>query len=67
MTDDREHRRQIVNLEKERRDMLVVIDTLQQILGRAEAALKDNKEMYNYVFTTSAKWSMSWKPESRHE
>jgi hypothetical protein len=62
---EKEYRREINNLEKERKDLLVVIDTLQQVLGRAESALKDNKEMYDYVFTTSGKWVLNWKPETK--
>jgi len=62
--DIKEYRRQISNMSKERQDMLVVIDTLQQILGRAESIVKElNKEKYDYVFSQAAKWSMNWKPE----
>lgn len=60
---EKQLRKELHDLQLEKRDMLVVIDTLQQVLGRAENALKDNKEMYDYVFTTSAKWSLNWKPE----
>jgi len=62
--DIKEYRRQISNMSKERQDMLVVIDTLQQILGRAESIVKElDKEKYDYVFSPAAKWSMNWKPE----
>jgi hypothetical protein len=62
--DIKEYRRQISNMSKERQDMLVVIDTLQQILGRAESIVKElDKEKYDYVFSQAAKWSMNWKPE----
>jgi hypothetical protein len=62
--DIKEYRRQISNMAKERQDMLVVIDTLQQILGRAESIVKElDKEKYDYVFSQAAKWSMNWKPE----
>lgn len=62
--DIKEYRRQISNMAKERQDMLVVIDTLQQILGRAETIVKElDKEKYDYVFSPAAKWSMNWKPE----
>ena len=62
--DIKEYRRQISNMSKERQDMLVVIDTLQQILGRAETIVKElDKEKYDYVFSQAAKWSMNWKPE----
>jgi len=62
--DIKEYRRQISNMSKERQDMLVVIDTLQQILGRAETIVKElDKEKYDYVFSPAAKWSINWKPE----
>jgi hypothetical protein len=62
--DIKEYRRQISNMSKERQDMLVVIDTLQQILGRAESIVKElDKEKYDYVFSPAAKWSINWKPE----
>jgi len=62
--DIKEYRRQISNMAKERQDMLVVIDTLQQILGRAETIVKElDKEKYDYVFSPAAKWSINWKPE----
>jgi len=62
--DIKEYRRQISNMSKERQDMLVVIDTLQQILGRAESIVKElNKEKYDYVFSQAANWSLNWKPE----
>lgn len=62
--DEKELRKEIKNLTKERTEMLVVIDTLQQILGRAESIIKElEKEKYEYVFSTSAKWSLNWKPE----
>jgi diacylglycerol kinase family enzyme len=62
--DIKEYRRQISNMAKERQDMLVVIDTLQQILGRAESIVKElDKEKYDYVFSQAAKWSLNWKPE----
>jgi hypothetical protein len=62
--DIKEYRRQISNMSKERQDMLVVIDTLQQILGRAESIVKElDKEKYDYVFSQAAKWSINWKPE----
>jgi diacylglycerol kinase family enzyme len=62
--DVKEYRRQISNMAKERQDMLVVIDTLQQILGRAESIVKElDKEKYDYVFSPAAKWSINWKPE----
>ena len=41
MNNEKELRREIHNLKKEREDMLVVIDTLQQILGRAESIVKE--------------------------
>jgi diacylglycerol kinase family enzyme len=54
--DIKEYRRQISNMLKERQDMLVVIDTLQQILGRAESIVKElDKEKYDYVFSPAAK------------
>ena len=60
---EKELRREIHNLKKEREDMLVVIDTLQQILGRAESIVKElDKDKYDYVFSQAAKWSMNWKP-----
>jgi len=60
----KELKKELHNLKKERSDMLVVIDTLQQVLGRAESIIKDLDDVkYNYVFSTSAKWSMNWKPE----
>jgi diacylglycerol kinase family enzyme len=62
--DIKEYRRQISNMVKEKQDMLVVIDTLQQILGRAESIVKElDKDKYDYVFSPAAKWSMNWKPE----
>jgi diacylglycerol kinase family enzyme len=62
--DIKEYRRQISNMAKEKQDMLVVIDTLQQILGRAESIVKElDKEKYDYVFSQAAKWSLNWKPE----
>ena len=62
--DIKEYRRKISNMAKERQDMLVVIDTLQQILGRAESIVKElDKEKYDYVFSPAAKWSINWKPE----
>jgi diacylglycerol kinase family enzyme len=62
--DIKEYRRQISNMAKEKQDMLVVIDTLQQILGRAESIVKElDKEKYDYVFSPAAKWSLNWKPE----
>lgn len=60
----RELKREIHNLKREREDMLVLIDTLQQILGRAESIIKElGSDKYEYVFSPSAKWSMNWKPE----
>jgi hypothetical protein len=64
---EKEYRKQINDLQKERKDILVVVDTLQQVLGRAKAALQDNKEMYDYVFTTSANWSLNWKPQINND
>jgi hypothetical protein len=62
--EEKELRKEIKNLNQERTEMLVVIDTLQQILGRAESIIKElEKEKYEYVFSTSAKWSLNWKPE----
>ena len=62
--DIKEYRRQISNMAKEKQDMLVVIDTLQQILGRAESIVKElEKDKYDYVFSQSAKRSLNWKPE----
>ena len=59
---EKELRREIHNLNNEREDMLVVIDTLQQILGRAESIVKElDKDKYDYVFGQAAKWSMNWK------
>ncbi len=53
---EKELRREIHNLKKEREDMLVVIDTLQQILGRAESIVKElDKDKYDYVFSQAAK------------
>lgn len=61
---EKELRKEIHNLKKERGDMLVVIDTLQQILGRSESIIKELEiDKYNYVFSQSAKWSLNWKPE----
>ncbi len=63
--EEKELRREINNLNKERKEMLVVIDTLQQVLGRAESIIKElEREKYDYVFSTSAKWSLNWKPEN---
>lgn len=59
---EKELRREIHNLNNEREDMLVVIDTLQQILGRAESIVKElDKDKYDYVFSQAAKWLMNWK------
>jgi hypothetical protein len=61
---EKELRKEIHNLKKEKEDMLVVIDTLQQILGRSESIIKElDSDKYNYVFSQSAKWSLNWKPE----
>jgi hypothetical protein len=61
---EKELRKEIHNLKKEKEDMLVVIDTLQQILGRSESIIKELEiDKYNYVFSQSAKWSLNWKPE----
>ena len=63
--EEKELRKEIKNLKIERTEMIVVIDTLQQILGRAESILKEgDKQKYDYVFSTSAKWSMNWKPNN---
>lgn len=57
---DRELRKEINNLQKEQADLLVVIDTLQRALRCAENVITDKKD-YDYVFTTSAIWSMNWR------
>lgn len=62
---ERELRREIHNLKREREDMLVVIDTLQQVLGRAESIVRElEPEKYDYVFSQAARWSLGWKPEA---
>ena len=62
--DIKEYRRQISNMAKEKQDMLVVIDTLQQTLDRAETIVSElEKYKYDYVFSPAAKWSINWKPE----
>jgi len=58
MKTDKDHRRQIKNLENKITDMNVVIETLQQALDRAKVSLK-NKDK-DYVFNHSAKWAAGW-------
>lgn len=49
---------------EEKTEMLVVIDTLQQILGRAESVLIEGDiKKYDYVFSSSAKWALNWKED----
>ena len=51
-------REEIKNLENKVTDMNVVIETLQQALGRAKVSLGfTDKE---YVFNHSAKWASKW-------
>ncbi len=56
----RELKKEIHNLQKEKTELLVLIDTLQRALRCAESVLEDN-EQFDYVFTQSAKWSMNWR------
>jgi len=56
----KELRKEINNLQKEKKELMVIIDTLQRALRCAESVLEDNQQ-YDYVFTQSAKWSMNWK------
>ena len=58
MKTDKDHRRQVKNLENKVTDMNVVIETLQQALDRAKVSLKDNDK--DYVFNHSAKWASGW-------
>jgi len=57
---DREIRLRTKKLEDENRELRVVIDTLQTALRSCEGSLKDHPQ-YDSIFTTSAKWSMSFK------
>lgn len=60
--EERELKKKINQLVKEKTEMLVVIDTLQQILGRAESVLNEGEKLkYEYVFSSSAKWALNWK------
>ena len=60
--DEKELKKKINDLSKEKTEMLVVIDTLQQILGRAESVLiEGDSKKYEYVFSSSARWALNWK------
>ena len=59
MKTDKDHRRQVKNLENKVTDMNVVIETLQQALDRAEVSLGFTDK--DYVFNHSAKWASKWR------
>lgn len=62
--EEKELKKKINQLMKEKTEMLVVIDTLQQILGRAESVLIEGDiKKYDYVFSSSAKWALNWKED----
>ena len=50
------------NMEKDKeiQDLKVVIDTAQAALRRAQAVIKDEKDV-KHVFNQSAKWVLSYK------
>ena len=58
---DKETRLRINNLEKEIRDLKVVIDTCQTALRTCDNVLKSEPKKHSEVFTTSAKWAMNFK------
>ena len=51
---------QIKNQEKQIADLLVVIDTAQAALRRAESTIKDDTDR-KHVFNPSAKWVLNFK------
>lgn len=55
----KELRGYIRELQKQKRELLVLIDTLQACLRRAENVLEGH-EKYDYVFAQSAKWCLNW-------
>ena len=58
MKTDKDYKREIKNLENKVTDMNVVIETLQQALGRAKVSLGFTDK--DYVFNHSAKWACKW-------
>ena len=63
MAIDRKHiNRELIRKTQVIEDLLVVIDTAQAALRRAEATIKDPKDK-EHVFNPSAKWVMNFKLE----
>lgn len=56
---DLEYRKKINTLQKEREELLILIDTAQSALRRAEGTLQGQD--YKYVFSKAAKWVLEWK------
>ena len=57
---DKATKLKIKKLEQKISDLNALVDTLQNVLRRADTALK-GKEDYDYVFTQSARWSIKAK------
>jgi hypothetical protein len=59
---DLHQRREINRLENKITDLLVVIDTAQAALRRAESAVPD--ELQKHVFNQSARWVLDYELKS---